>query len=415
MTSSDKETNLNLQNKGVEEGENGMPKKHTNPPEQPNKDNHSFEKKNQHYPKSSKQTKYYKKPDMRHEPTKDKISVISEQELVEKQKAPEKPRICANGKNCIFYPHCKFEHPPGTIPDRKPVKKQEVPVKPKICANGKNCKFYPKCNFEHPPGTIPDCRFADHCTREGCLFEHPPGYIPGVSPISNPKSNIKIEPRITPYTNKEYNQDLELGTIPVVNPVSNLDYKVVSTFAPKIVPIPDTGIELIPEQNIVHAPIFQPNQQKFSEELYIINRIIKNTKYCDVISHFYNKINEHIRNNNPYDVVSILIDNLEDFTVQLFKNLIVIKEYLELRKQELHQISEVYDSFICQINNIETFYNKIINITINTDYIIVFDIFIRKFIFFIDSYDEIINKYNNTYINDVKLDETQQKLSCDII
>ena len=41
---------------------------------------------------------------MRHEPTKDKISVISEQELVEKQKAPEKPRICANGKNCIFYP-----------------------------------------------------------------------------------------------------------------------------------------------------------------------------------------------------------------------------------------------------------------------------------------------------------------------
>lgn len=240
MSASDKEIEHNLQmNTETEtETDKDMSKKHITLPNQSSKTNHSFDSKKPVYIrhqqcKQFKRPPYHKQTDMKRPFTKETL----------------------------------------INPEQKTAEKQETSKKPNICIYGKNCKFFPNCRFEHPPDTIPDCRYADHCTRKGCLFNHPPGYIPGVTPILSTTSELKINPVLVTVTDPSSNPRIEYVTNPRIDPVSNPISKQVTTSNPT-----KTFSSETLEEQTTNIPAYS-EQGFFSEDFYVINRIIKNAKF----------------------------------------------------------------------------------------------------------------------------------------
>ena len=414
------------------------------------------EKKHQENPKEKLQKKVEQSPT---EPSKEKDDETPKKKL----------SVCAHGKNCKFYPHCKYYHPPGTIPDKKvpveqlaeePPKVEEAPTKKlSVCISGKNCKYYPKCKFEHPPGTIPDCRFGNQCTRPDCAFNHPNGYVPGKAFVQ--KTNIvDIEPRnrevliqsiepepiqsIEPEPIQRFNpmfttrnkQDQFLS----INPETSPNIPFVNTTMNRLAPI--QRYEQVPIQRCEHTfasdvnPINHPaktcmpttfTDQYTNVQLYpkqehpqlnycsILEQIINESRFSILFKYYYIQINPEIVQNDTRQTVNILIDSLKSFAHYImYIQMDVIKEHLTIRKEE--QKNEIFDVLIDAINNsIIPRYNEVNDTTYIVEPILTFNLFVNRFTAFIDEYDEFIDKYNNTQINGVKLDETRQLTSHDFI
>lgn len=348
-------------------------------------------------------------------PVKDKLTVDKKQ----------KTEICVYGKKCKFYPNCRFEHPPGMIPELKKLEKpkepekkpellkemQEMPESSKksnICINGKNCKFYPNCRFKHPPDMIPDCRYGKHCSRYGCLFSHPEGYIPGISPIeeTNETNNPVIQTKsiFVPIYNSIVSkvQPPVEDTCKLIEPELEPEIDKDSYIKPLSFPFESTHIESNTEEAA---------SSSFSEDLYIIKRIIQKTKFKNFLEFYYEKVNNSFDFN---EIINFLISNLKYFTQKMYNQLCIINEFLILRNEE--HSNDIYVSFMDKINNVfKPLYNEIIFNTISDDAVLTFDLLIRKISNFVDTYDNIIIEYNDTFIDGVKLDETNQPTSNDII
>lgn len=299
--------------------------------------------------------------------------------------------------------HLKEE---GNLPSFK--KHPDQSKKSNVCKQGKQCKHYPKCIFEHPPGTIPECKFGNSCTRKGCLFEHPAGYIPGESPVIEPKQTT---PKLMQTT----------------RPIS----KVCLDECPKVNNLLDS-ITPLPSESRVFPIIYHdefpkiymhpadPNRPLITSdkdltriwgnipvESNLVCRMIITDKvnFSELLIYYCKQISRYSLEYEPQKVAEIFINKIKEFANKTYKQLSIIKEYLILRKEQNDNF--IIDDLLNNIKQIEHNFNEVME-TREDDYIITLYILIKRMNHYNIIYDEFIEKYNHTKINEVNIDESHQ-------